>query len=150
MCACVGEQVSTLLSEAETGVDQSVGGKAPGWETQQEGERERDQGHRGLRVPLCVSQALWLSTGAAWHPQECGFSPLPRPPPVPQGGGRQEKKGGGRNLLTLKQRLIYLIFYRRSQGDQDILGPLGFFGLCEGSEDETGFGECEGVRSTRR
>lgn len=62
----------------------------------------------------------------------------------------RKKRGGGRNLLTLKQRLIYLIFYRRSQGDQDILGPLGFFGLCEGSEDETGFGECEGVRSTRR
>lgn len=84
-----------------------------------EGASEQDQGQRGLRVPVCVSQALWLSTGAAWHPQECGFTRLPRPSPVPQGGGRQEK-GGKRVEISLaqhelKQRPIYLIFHRRAQ-----------------------------------
>lgn len=88
------------------GGGRALGGSESGWKGSRVGDpkrgraSERDQGHRGLRVPLCVSQALWLRTGAAWHPQECGFSRLPRPPPVPQGGGRQEKGGGGRNLLS--------------------------------------------------
>lgn len=122
-----GVRVNTLLPEAETWVDLSVGRQAPGWVPQGEGGREREmergretersRAARSAGSSVCVSQALWLSTGAAWHPQECGFSRLPKPPPVPQGGGRQEKGGkGGRNpRKSLKQRPIYLIFYRRAQ-----------------------------------
>lgn len=57
MCACVGVRVNTLLPEAETWVDLSVGGRAPGWVPQlgaEEGKGERDQGQRGLRVLQCV------------------------------------------------------------------------------------------------
>lgn len=96
MCACVGVQVNTLLPEAETWVDPSVGGRALGWVPHRERKRESEIKGNELCgfLCVCVSQALRLSTGAAWHPQECGFSQLPRPPPVPQGGGRQEKGGG--------------------------------------------------------
>lgn len=70
-----------------------------GCPNRREREGARSRATRSAGSSVCVSQALWLSTGAAWHPQECGFSRLPRPPPVPQGGGRQEKGRGskGRN-----------------------------------------------------
>ena len=75
-----------------------VDGFSGGCPTGSESERARSRATRSAGSCVCVSQALWLSTGAAWHPQECGFSQLPRPPPVPQGGGRQEKGGErGRN-----------------------------------------------------
>lgn len=94
MCVC-DVWVNTLLPEAEAWVDPSVGGLAPGWEPQREGKGASKI--KGSEVcgfcSVCVSQALWLSAGAAWHPQECGFTQLPRPSPVPQGGGRQEKGG---------------------------------------------------------
>ena len=39
MCACVGVQVNTLLPEAETWVDPSVGGRVLGWVPHRERER---------------------------------------------------------------------------------------------------------------
>ena len=39
VCACAGVQVNTLLPEAETWVDPSVGGRALGWVPHREGER---------------------------------------------------------------------------------------------------------------
>lgn len=98
-------------------VDRLPGGCPNGREG--ESERARSRAARSAGSSVCVSQALWLSTGAAWHPQECGFTRLPRPSPVPQGGGRQEK-GGKRAEISLaqhelKQRPIYLIFHRRAQ-----------------------------------
>lgn len=98
VCSCAGQHAPARgrdLGGSECGWTGSRVGAPPGAKA-----RERDQGQRGLRVPVCVCvcQALRLSTGAAWHPQECGFSQLPRPPPVPKGGGRQEKGGErGRN-----------------------------------------------------
>lgn len=94
---CIFVWVNTLLPEAEPWVDQSVGGQAPWWVPLREGgkagKRARSRAARSAGSSVCVSQALWLSTGAAWHPQECGFSRIPRLPLVPQGGGRQEKEG---------------------------------------------------------
>lgn len=104
-----------------------------------EGGRERE---RSAGSSVCVSQALWLSTGAAWHPQECGFSRLPRPPPVPQGGGRQEKKGGKRAEICLTQHEL-----QTKTNLSDLLqeGPGGGQGtkephrLCRQAPDLLGF-----------
>ncbi|MEJ1280928.1 hypothetical protein NN561_011875 [Cricetulus griseus] len=66
-------------------------------DARREGKSKQESEIKGSEVcglfSVCVSQALWLSTGAAWHPQECSFPRIPRLPLVPQGGGRQEKGG---------------------------------------------------------
>ena len=103
-CACVIGRVCVRVSVC--GSTRSCPRPRPGWirvwvdrlpggcPNRREREGARSRATRSAGSSVCVSQALWLSTGAAWHPQECGFSRLPRPPPVPQGGGRQEKGGG--------------------------------------------------------
>lgn len=130
------------LGGSECGLTGSRAG-APTGGREGEGEREIKGSEVCGFLCVCVSQALWLSTGAAWHPQECGFSRLPRPPPVPQGGGRQEKGGKrGRNppnpTRASNKRPIYLIFYRRAQeagrAPRNRTGPAacpGPPGLCE-------------------
>lgn len=82
MCACFGVQVNTLLPEAETWVDPSVGGRALGWVPHR--ERERASEIKGNEV--CGFLCVCVSGPVAQHWSRLaptGMRLLSAPPAAP-------------------------------------------------------------------
>lgn len=92
---------------APSGGERSVGGgsavsvRAPGVQAL---PGAVELGQLGLQAALCVCQALWLSPGAARHPQECGSSRLPELPRLHMEVAARKREGRGRERGKKKKK----------------------------------------------